>query len=73
MTTIQILLRSTRAIRATQQTDDEIIRLAEYLPALLNQVLATVRFVARPSTRSWEKSFILTKCSCQCEVVRVEL
>ena len=31
----------------------------EDIPALLNQLLATAPSAARPSTRSWEKSFIL--------------
>ena len=30
----------------------------EDIPALLNQLLATAPSAARPSTRSWEKSFI---------------
>jgi hypothetical protein len=36
---------------------------AANVPALLNQLLAIVTSAARPSTKSWEKSFILDEDS----------
>lgn len=39
------------------------------IPDLLNQLLATVASAARPSTRSWEKNFILIEVFYNVDVV----